>query len=164
MRRFLVWSVAAFLPVAVAAQSPVNSVREDSTLVGIKTVGLLVSDVDKSLGAQLTEQLAASTQLELRKAGLRVVRIDSTGKAPGDFDALVQVQFYRRGRFAGDDVDMRFLVRQPVTLLRTSKLFWETTWQTERRGQNLEVKTAAPKFLTEAVNDFLSKWLDMNGR
>ena len=165
MRCRLFVTLAVALPMVARAQSPgLSSIREDSTLAGIQTVGLLISDANGALGAPLVAQLAASTTLELRKTGLRVIRIDTATKAGVNFDALVQVLIYRRGRFGGDDVDMRYLVRQPVTLVRTQKQLWETTWIAERRGQNLVVKDAVPRMLTEAINEFLSKWLDMNGR
>jgi hypothetical protein len=121
-------------------------------------VGLFVADVpwNQVISSDGRERLTATTQLELRKTGLRVVLLDSAGNAMAPYDALLLVGVIR---ISGQLLNVRLQVRQPARLERSNRAMWVTTWTWE------DASFGQPDSLVmRGTNALLSKWLDMNGR
>jgi hypothetical protein len=136
----------------------------DSSLAGIKKVMLVMTDVDAQLGPTTVAQLEAATQLELRKAGIRVV-LKGEGKADMEgTDAVLQIGLFGRRRALTNDLELGMRVRQWATVARTQKSGWYDTWTFEKRIETPDSRRDAPPLVTQGVNEFLSHWLDMNGR
>lgn len=152
-------AIAAFLvPAAAHAQ---YAATQDSTLVGVKKVYVNFTDANGVLGQPNAEQLANGVALELRKSGLRVVH--SVKELTND-DAILNVSVLATPRARTSDVSVRMDVEQVAQLQRTKQTLRMVTWYYEENASNAVVADAAPAMLGKGVNEFLAKWMDMNGR
>lgn len=106
--------------------------------------------------ADYRQRVTSTIQLELRKARLRVVLLDSAGNAPSKYDAALGVGFITIGTRM---LDSRFVVSQRATLDRIGRSIWATTWTSENASDR-----DADGLVMQGTNAFLSKWLDANGR
>jgi hypothetical protein len=133
---------------------------QDSTLAGIKKVFVAFADVNQGLGANAA-QLESSAILELRKAGIRVVR---TLEELENEDAILNISFITTQRVLSTDLSLRMDLEQMAQLQRTKQTLKMVTWYHEQNALNTVTTEAAPKMLTKGVDDLISRWLDMNGR
>lgn len=134
---------------------------QDSTLVGIKKVYLNFTDANGGLGEAAAEELSGSVALELRKAGIRVAKDRSELSAD---DATLNVSVITVTRTLVTDVHVRMDVEQLTQLVRTRKSYPMVTWFYEQDKLNGMPKSDGPRLVKAGLDDFLSKWLDMNGR
>lgn len=151
--------LALLSPATLSAQ---YAAAQDSTLAGLQKVYIVFTDAGQGLGTAASEALKNSATLELRKAGIRVAREWSDLDAN---DAVLNISFITYQRTLVTDLCLRIDLEQMAQLQRTKHTTRMVTWYYEKLIQNsVPVKDAAPNMLTAGVNEFVSKWLDMNGR
>lgn len=152
-------TLAMLCPATLSAQ---YAAAQDSTLAGLQKVYVVFTDAGQGLGSVAAEGLKNSAILELRKAGIRVVRdvseLDSN-------DAILNISFITSQRTFVLDLCLRIDLEQMAQLQRTKQTTRMVTWYYEKLIQNSgPVKDTGPILLTAGVNELVSKWLDMNGR
>jgi hypothetical protein len=136
---------------------------QDSTLRGIKKAYVNFLDVGDGLGQEAASELYNGLTLELRKAGIRIAR--DSADVDMSQDAILNVALVTTKNGFVYDVILRMDVEQRATLVRTAKTLQLVTWYYEDIIQRAsDHRRAAPLLLTKATNEFLSKWLDANGR
>lgn len=123
---------------------------QDSTLIGIHR---LLLNYTTPLGDSV--QLREGFALELRKAGIRVL-------ARGDSaDALMNVVVWRKKSGA---CEVRVDVEQMARIVRTSRAYPIVTWfywdDADSPCRDSWLRDGSRR----AVDSFLTKWLDVNGR
>jgi hypothetical protein len=162
MRRLIATMLFACAVIVVPATVHAQyAVSQDSTLAGIKKVYLNFTDGNGGLGVAEAEELTGQVALELRKAGIRVAKERS--ELTGD-DAILNVSVVTVTRTLVTDVQTRIDVEQMAQLARTKKSYAMVTWFYEQNKLNGIPKVDGPRLVKAGLDDFLSKWLDMNGR
>jgi len=139
--------VCAWVPLE-AQYGPV----QDSTLTGLRRVALNFNASTLKEGNLLREEFA----LEMRKAGIRVAQIGVPDSVDGTMNVLL-------GRRPGGSCEVRLDIEQLARLMRTGKTHRMVTWfywDTSTGCGDGWFKEASKR----AVDAFLTKWLDMNGR
>ena len=153
MFRQIAATLVLFIGTQLGAQTAKN---QDSTLAGLKRVLLVVHTSQDSAGTY------DAIALELRKAGLRILTSESD---PSNDDAMLAVYGTQIRRALGDDAQLRVMVVQRAALARNPGHFiWLPTWEYDDAGRNVIYGAWQQTAVTKATNDFLSHWLDMNGR
>ena len=146
------------LAIASVPASAQFAAAQDSTLTGIHTVVLNFATNEGALAPAVTAELERTVSLELRKSGLKVV----TGQgATGD--AVLNVAILREQRSLSSDLWVRIDVEQRVQLLRNGKPYQLVTWYYDSKKNGM-VQSDPPAMLKTALDTFLEKWMDMNGR
>ncbi len=152
-------ALSAMAPRSASAQW---AAAQDSTLAGLQKVFVKFTDLGGGLGTTAAEALRSTAILELRKAGLRVAR-DTTELEAND--AVLNISFIHAAPTAWTNyLSLRMDVEQMSQLQRTRQTTRMVTWYYEQSDWRVVVSERAPTMLAKGVNDFLSKWLDMNGR
>jgi hypothetical protein len=151
MLRYVVLVVLVCASVPLRAQyGPV----QDSTLIGLRRVALNVTTDVKDANT-FREDIA----LELRKAGIRVAP-DST--RPDSVDGVLNVLVRSRGSC---QKLIRIDVEQRARLVRTGNTHRMVTWFYEDDANGTACRDSwYPSAIKRAVDAFLTKWLDVNGR
>ncbi len=157
----------ALLPLVVAAltASPANSqyaATQDSTLRGLERVYVNFATSDKGLSASDLSWALEFVTLELRKAGLRLVR-DQNELDPFK-DAILNVSFIKVSRAMSTDVTLRLDIEQRATLTRTGQSLRMMTWFYEDDRRNVDAAATVRPIFVQGVNRFLNSWLAANGR
>jgi len=161
MRSFRFLLVAALLAFArpAAAQSIVG---QDSTLAGLKRVYVKFDIPDGSLDARASAAMQDALVLELRKVGIKVAK--TAEELDPAQDGVMLVQFSRIARAMSNDAVFRLDVRQSARLTRTGRPSFMVTWFHEANGRNVDVTAFASTAAKQGTDEFISKWLDVNGR
>jgi hypothetical protein len=157
--------VAGLLLVASAVARPVAAqsiTGQDSTLVGLKRLYVKFDVAEGSLSAAAQQEMQDNVLLELRKSGIRIARTPE--EIDPAQDGIMLVQFAKVARSLSDDAVMRIDIRQAARLARTGRNAFMVTWFHEDNGRNVLVKDFAAAATKRGVNEFLTHWLDMNGR
>ena len=105
--------------------------------------------------------LSGRGALQLRKAGIRVAK--DRNELTAD-DAVLNVSVITVARTLVTDVWVRMDVEQLAQLARTKKSYPMVTWYYEQNKLNGMPKSDGPRLVKAGLDEFLSKWLDMNGR
>jgi len=147
--------------VSPASGSAQYAAAQDSTLAGLQKVFVNFTDLGQGLGSGVSEALRGSAILELRKAGIRVAR--DAGELDAN-DAVLNISFITTQRTLVTDLCLRIDLEQMAQLQRTKQSSRMVTWYYEKSALNAIVKDAAPLMLAKGIDEFMSKWLDMNGR
>lgn len=137
-------------------------VSQDSTLTGLKRVFVKFEVYEGSLDQRTASEMQDAITLELRKAGLRVAK--AVEEIDPDQDGVIYVQFAKVSRSLSNDAIFRLDVRQAARLERTKKPSFMVTWFYEDNGRNVIVPEFASAAAKKGVNQFLTAWLDVNGR
>jgi hypothetical protein len=162
MRRLVTIALFACAALIMPAKGHAQyGVSQDSTLVGIKKVYLNFTDENGGLGVADAESLSGSVALELRKAGIRVAK--DRNELTAD-DAVLNVSVITVTRTLVTDILVRMDVEQLAQLARTKKSYPMVTWYYEQNKLNGIPKSDGPRLVKTGLDEFLSKWLDMNGR
>ena len=137
-------------------------VNQDSTLVGLKRVFVQFEIHEGSLDQRAASEMQEAITLELRKAGLRVAK--TLEELDLNQDGVILVQFAKVSRSLSNDAVFRLDVRQVARLERTRRPSFMVTWFHEDNGRNVLVPDFATAAAKKGVNQFLTAWLDVNGR
>jgi len=135
---------------------------QDSTLVGLKRVYVKFDIAPGSLDDRTLTAMQDAYTLELRKAGIRVLK--SIEEVTASQDGVMLVQFAKIPRSLSTDAIFRIDVRQSARLERSGRTSFMVTWFYEDNGRNVVVPTFAAEASKKGVDDFISRWLDANGR
>ena len=152
------------LVLAVALAAPLRgqyAITQDSTLQGLQQVYLNFQMTEDAVSAGLYSELATYLNLELRKTGIRVARMP---EELGDGDGVLNVSLIEIPRTLTTDFQLRVDVEQMATLQRTGQMLRMVTWYYEDPQLNVIPENVARDMVTRGLNQFLSAWLDMNGR
>jgi hypothetical protein len=147
-------------PLRLAAAQTITG--QDSTLAGLKRIYIKFDITPGSLDERSQTVLQDAFTLELRKIGIRVLK--STEELQTNQDGIMLVQFAKISRSLVDDAILRIDVRQAVRLERSGRPSFMVTWFYEDNGRNVVVPAFAATAAKKGADDFISRWLDVNGR
>lgn len=158
-RLFAVLAFAFTMAGAVQAQTIPEA---DASLRGLKKVWIEVAA--DPLTGESHERVRSIVNLELRKAGIRVVIDPSEFDKSRDAEVLVSLAALDPSSTKGV-VTLEWTVTQTVTVTRTGESMKAVTWRRtndtrESRWTQKKVET----ILRETMDEFLSAWLSANGR
>lgn len=149
----------ALLGQGMAAQvSPV----QDSTLRGLGRVHVTFLNSNQALAPAVYASSVEFVDLELRKAGLRLVQDVSELDMTRDADITVQVN--KISRALSTDVAIWVSVNEQVTIVRTGQTLPVVTWLYQDDRRNVVPDQVMQPMLRQAVDTFLNAWLTANGR
>lgn len=135
---------------------------QDSTLVGLKRVFVKFDISEGALAPQTLQAIQDNVVLELRKSGIRVAK--SLEEIDLAQDGVMLVSVAKIGRSLTTDAVFRIDLRQAARLARTGRNAYMVTWFYEDNGRNVVVDQFAAAATRRGVNEFLTQWLDVNGR
>lgn len=135
---------------------------QDSTLVGLKRVFVKFDVSDGTLTTAQLQALQDLVTLEMRKSGIRVLKtLDEVDPAQ---DGVLLVSLTKIPRSLSTDAVFRMDLRQATRLARTGRSAFSVTWFYEDNGRNVVMEQFAAAAPKRGVNEFLTQWLDVNGR
>ncbi len=131
------------------------------TLRGLQRVLVVFSEPNERLEALVLRDLYQDATLELRKVGIRVAT--EAEEVDMSTDGVLNMTVFADGGFS-QNVTLRIDVEQHATLVRTGETKQMVTWFYEAARSGYPADQSARVLLTDGVNEFLSDWLDANGR
>lgn len=134
---------------------------QDSSLVGLKKVFVIFSDSGDAVTQAQAEELMGDIVLNLRKTGIRMAH-DSSDVSKDD--GVLHFTLMKRQYALTNDLSLRLDVEQQATLARTGESSRVGTWYYEDDRHNVDPQQVLKPMVRKAVDAFLLKWLDMNGR
>lgn len=158
--RAIALSLSLFLSSAIPAASQYVA-TQDSSLRGLTRTQVRFRLADDLIDGALKAQLAEYLDLELRKAGLKVI---DDGEELDRKDGVLDLSLGKMDRGRTCDLYLRISLQQQADLRRTGQSLWMTTWFHEVGQPNVVADTAADDVVKEGINRFLNRWLAMNGR
>ena len=133
---------------------------QDSSLRGLARLDVRFETPDGAVSPTLRSQLTDYLDLELRKAGLKLVVSDTALK---ESEGLLEVRF-ARSQGPSSDASLRLSLQQMATLKRTGQSLWMVSWFYEDSRRDVVPDSVAHAMIANGLNRFLNRWLAMNGR
>jgi hypothetical protein len=159
MRAIVLAAALSFLSAAPMMGQYVAT--QDSSLRGLTKAQVRFRLADDVLNPVVKTQLSEYLNLELRKAGLKIV---DDSEELDDKDGVLDLSLGKMDRGRTRDLYLRVSLQQRADLKRTGQSLWMTTWFHETGQHNVVADSVADDVVKDGVNRFLNRWLAMNGR